>query len=137
MRVLTAVLLASALVGCSDDVQTAAAAAESDPGSPAPVTKPLEPEPPAATLTHADAARRCKPFGELAATIMEGRQVGVPMSKMMELGDDDETIQGIAGSMVIEAYKRPRMSVDENQRKMTRDFENEMFLSCIEAMLEP
>lgn len=68
----------------------------------------------------------CLSYSELAASIMGARQRGVPMSRMMKIADGDKMTE----AMLIDAYDRPRMNLEENQLEMTRDFENQIYLAC-------
>lgn len=77
----------------------------------------------------------CKSAAELAHSIMTGRQNGVPMSKMMEVESamDDRAAGKVTRLMVISAYDRPRYSSPEYIEREIQDFENEMYLQCIQA----
>lgn len=82
----------------------------------------------------------CLSIESTAGTIMEARQVGVPMAKVMKhthpkTGDDkiDEGVEKIMKAMVMDAYKRPRFSSKEYQQNAILDFRNEWYLSCLEA----
>lgn len=84
----------------------------------------------AATLTMITAnAQDCKMIGDLAEKTMEARQVGVPMSKMMEIAKDDRLLK----SIIIDAYKKPRFSTDEFQRSATVDFRADWEVACYEV----
>ncbi len=82
----------------------------------------------ALTLTAAQ-AQDCKMIGDLAEKTMEARQVGVPMSKMMEIAKDDRLLKTI----IIDAYKKPRFSTDEFQRSATVDFRADWEVACYEV----
>ncbi|HGM7097126.1 TPA: hypothetical protein ACKQAS_001778 [Stenotrophomonas maltophilia] len=78
--------------------------------------------------THEEWMALCKASSGLAASIMDARQSGVEMSKMMETATTD-----LAKRLVISAFEQPRMSVEENRANMSRDFSNDVYLECIKA----
>jgi hypothetical protein len=71
----------------------------------------------------------CASFGDLAETIMQNRQNGVPMSKMMDATDLE-----LARAIILDAYKLPRFSSEDYQEKQTADFRNEVELECYKHM---
>ncbi|MFV1846417.1 hypothetical protein ACNJRW_09525 [Stenotrophomonas maltophilia] len=76
----------------------------------------------------------CKVVSEYARTVMDGRQAGVPMSGVMDLAKDvDPAIAPVMHQMIMDAYDRPRMSVEKNQQTATRDFENDAYLACMKG----
>lgn len=76
----------------------------------------------------------CKVVSEYARTVMDGRQAGVPMSGVMDLVKDaDPAIAPVMHQMIMDAYDRPRMSVEKNQQTATRDFENDAYLACLKG----
>lgn len=82
----------------------------------------------AMTVTTAN-AQDCKMIGDLAEKTMEARQVGVPMSKMMEIAKDDRLLK----SIILDAYKKPRFSTEEFQRSATVDFRADWEVACYEV----
>lgn len=86
----------------------------------------------AAAMTDGEVHETCKVVSELAAMIMDARQSGVPMARMMEtsVGGADVEFERFNRSLVVEAFRRPRMSVEENRRDEVRDFENQAYLRC-------
>jgi hypothetical protein len=76
----------------------------------------------------------CKSYSQLAAEIMRGRQGGVAMSASMDTADKSDPDQAkIIRRMIMEAYEKPRMSTEQNQQRMVTDFENDTYLSCVQA----
>ena len=84
-----------------------------------------------------DLIKVCKNMGEYARTVMEGRQNGVPMSKLIDLAASSDASTGpTMQQIIIEAYDHPRMSVEANKATATVDFENKVYLECIKVMLK-
>ena len=73
---------------------------------------------------------RCAKISELAGHVMKSRQRNVPMADVVNFFP--------AGSpwieIVIKAYEKPRMSVEENQQNMIQDFQNQLYLECVKAV---
>jgi len=73
----------------------------------------------------------CKLLSELAGQIMDSRQKNIPMTNVVNIFP--------AGSpwieIVIKAYEKPRMSVEENQQNMIQDFQNQFYLDCVKAVI--
>ena len=80
----------------------------------------------------------CKPIHGLAETIMERRQEGVSMVKMLEIANpsDGGSIKELSISLVEEAYSSPRYHTPENQQRAVQDFGNEKFKMCMDFMKE-
>lgn len=80
----------------------------------------------------AEKTEACKVAAEYARSIMDGRQHGVAMSRVMDLAKEaDPAIAPLLTRMVVDAYDRPRMAVERNRETAVRDFENEAFLTCV------
>lgn len=72
----------------------------------------------------------CKSYANLSKTIMGARQAGASMAEMMQIADGDKLQEEI----IIEAFDKPRMNLEENRREMAVDFENEIYLQCIKQL---
>lgn len=86
-------------------------------------------------LTLAGPVAACEGFGRLAEELMVARQMGVPMSRVMEVaeaawGDEDVNL---LRQMVVLAYEVPRYATDEYQRRAIEDYRNEVELACYQA----
>lgn len=77
----------------------------------------------------------CKGISELAETMMQLRQTGVPMSRVHDLitKDFDPVLQEIATTMLQLAYEKPRYSSVEYKKRAITDFGSEWFLQCLKA----
>lgn len=67
----------------------------------------------------------CTLIGQVAAVIMEDRQDGVDMSKLMEIAEAK-----LLQRMVIFAYETPRYPSEGYKRKAVQDFANEAMAAC-------
>lgn len=78
----------------------------------------------------------CKFWGDWGYQIMEGRQLGVPMSDMMQLVNSREDGPGttfptsVHRAAIIEAYGRPRRLTQPMQDRAADDFRNELEHGC-------
>lgn len=78
----------------------------------------------------AQEAPHCEGVGDLAEAVMMHRQNGTPMSTLMAIAEQNgEAGEGLA-EIILEAYREPRMSVPDNQRRMVEDFRNEIEAIC-------
>ena len=74
----------------------------------------------------------CEAVESLAATIMEGRQVGTKLSTMLKLATDpNPAANDLAVAIVIEAYEQPRMTGKKYQEMMVVNFSNKVMLKCV------
>lgn len=72
----------------------------------------------------------CVPLGDTAYRIMSLRQNGAPMSDLMAISNGSDLFR----SMVMDAYRAPRMSLDQNRTELAEDFRTAIELMCYEAM---
>ena len=79
------------------------------------------------TAAHADPI--CATLGELARTVMGSRQLGVPLSQLMEIVKDTKVERRI----VLEAYERPRFQSESLRQSSIEDFGNEWETTCYRA----
>jgi hypothetical protein len=68
----------------------------------------------------------CSTLGELAGIIMEIRQGGAPMSKVISQVPGSDVVR----ALVIGAYDTPRYSTDGYKSEAIEDFSNEAMLTC-------
>ena len=68
----------------------------------------------------------CESVGELATIIMQNRQKGVDLSKMLALSKGDDGVK----TMVLDAYNSPRYSTDKYIADAVSDFSNKWVLAC-------
>lgn len=79
---------------------------------------------------NAESVDVCPSVGKAAEAVMEARQQGVDMSKMMAVARADKSIEKMLVAMVIAAYDQPRMSVAKNQKRSVEEFKNTALLAC-------
>jgi len=72
----------------------------------------------------------CKVMSEFAHLAMEHRQAGTQMSKIIEVAENDNLLQGV----LVEAYSRPRYDTKESQGREVVDFENEVYALCVKGV---
>ena len=68
----------------------------------------------------------CISLAELASSVMELRQGGVPLSEMMKIAEGDELLRLLA----LDAYSEPRFSSKEHQDLSVTDFSDKWALAC-------
>lgn len=73
--------------------------------------------------------KECSGQSEVAEKIMEGRQAGVPMRKMIDLAEGDQLLE----LMVKWAYDEPGYSSDQMQRRSATKFGNRQYRLCLDA----
>lgn len=73
----------------------------------------------------------CNGIANLASSIMEVRQQGVSMRKVIAALSDDKGISDIAMAMVKDAYDRPQFGTDKYQAKEIVSFEDVWFKACL------
>jgi len=75
----------------------------------------------ASTAALAEDNSLCPKIGEVAETIMRGRQNGVAMSTMMNMADDND-VKGLVQSLIKMAFETPRYSSQEYRLEAEQDF---------------
>ncbi len=71
----------------------------------------------------------CGSYAQLAVTIMDGRQSGVPMSALMS-ALADPSIKEQAENIIISAYEVPRYRTKEMHKRAGEEFRDEVYLDC-------
>ncbi len=71
----------------------------------------------------------CKDIGRVAEQIMEARQMGVAMDKVVDIVGSHELMVVI----VMDAYEQPRFSTEDYVTKAVADFKNRWLLNCYKA----
>ena len=86
---------------------------------------------PAIATAQDKAAEQCELAVQIAEAIMQNRQAGTPISKMMEVADGNQAIIGL----ILVAYDTPRFSTQEYQLQAVTDFSNEVGLACYKGQI--
>ena len=78
----------------------------------------------------------CFAIGKMSKTIMENRQIGVPLVDMLQVpeGIEQENLANIVRQIIFEAYDRPKFSTKEYQIEVAEEFSNEVLLSCLKSL---
>ena len=80
----------------------------------------------------AEQVERCRALGELAQTIMERRQDGVSVSKLLGVSEDP-----FIQTMVIDAYDIPQMRTDANKADQANRYRELYEAACFRFLGEP
>ncbi len=83
----------------------------------------------------AQAEDPCQRISKLAGTIMENRQAGTSMERMIEIasGEQFKSIDKILRHLIVEAYSQPRYNSKPNQQNAVKDFSNDQMLLCMKV----
>ena len=75
-------------------------------------------------------------ISEYAKLVMENRQLGAPLSLMMDAATDsnNEKERRVLEKMTIEAYETPKYSSKEMINEEVNEFQNKYYLNCFKAM---
>ena len=86
-------------------------------------------------MTKEDATQFCLGQASLANTVMDARQAGVSMANMMtsvrSLEQSDLSLR-LIDSVITMAYEEPRYSTAKVKQKVVTEFENKVFLMCLQ-----
>ena len=74
----------------------------------------------------------CKSWGDLAAKIMQLRQMETPMSRVIEIAADGEK-DSISRQIVTQAYEQPAYSTKTHQSRAVDSFRNRIELACFKS----
>jgi hypothetical protein len=80
----------------------------------------------------ADQVKRCSALGDLAQTIMQRRQEGVSISKLLSVSDEP-----FIQTMVINAYDIPQMRTDANRADQANRYREQYETACFRFLGEP
>ena len=71
---------------------------------------------------------KCKSISELAEMIMQSRQDGESMAKMIDSTGDGPN------NLIIAAYDKPRYSTKKHQQRTIEDFRDSVYLECVKKL---
>ena len=98
----------------------------------------VSPVPTQAQLSYDQAVAYCKSLGEMAATIMENRQLGVPredqMARMAAM--EHEHWQQLGAKLVEVAYQTSASTNADVQKRVSQDFRSEYENACYKKYLD-
>ena len=76
----------------------------------------------------------CKELGNVSNLIMYARQVGIPITTILDdIRKQDEKHQSYMIPIVYAAYKHPRHDSEEYIMELRTEFANKVFVDCISA----
>ena len=78
----------------------------------------------------------CAELGQLAAGIMELRQMGTPVNELFNLFNGPETppeSRALMRQMILLAYDMPRFSTERIKSEAAADFANQYMIVCYNA----
>lgn len=79
----------------------------------------------------------CGLVANLSKSIMDNRQIGVPLVDMIGIPDniEVEALANIVRDIILEAYDRPKYSSKEYQLEAAEEFSNEVMLECMKELM--
>lgn len=85
----------------------------------------------------AQASQVCNAISEMAYNLQKARQVGVSMSKSMQIAESlntgkpgDKQAVSLIKQMIVRAYEIPRFNNEENQETAAQEFSNMETVRC-------
>jgi hypothetical protein len=75
---------------------------------------------------------RCSELAEFSQTVMEARQRGIDMQRLIQLSQGNE----LAIRIIIEAYDVPRYRTSEYQQNAVTEFANKIQVTCYKALIK-
>lgn len=84
----------------------------------------------AAHVVHAEQIP-CETFGRLAEAIMQARQEGVPLQRLMQ--GNEYGPSELEKSLLMEAYSLPRFHSDEGKKRAVVEYQNSIYLECLRS----
>ncbi len=75
---------------------------------------------------------RCSELAEFSNTVMQARQRGIEMQRLVQLSEGNE----LAIRIIIEAYEVPRYRTSEYQQNAATEFANKIQVTCYKALLK-
>jgi hypothetical protein len=92
-----------------------------------------------ATISSASANQDvCKKAAELGMLIMEMRQSGTPITKMLDFAagsPSDEETKKLTNTLINKAYQKTRYSHKPNQESAAVDFGTEIYTACMRSRM--
>ena len=86
---------------------------------------------PVQATTREEAQKICGAVSEIAEVIMDARQKGVPIQRMIDLMADAGEYQDLAYELILEAYDYPHIGTDRLVNDVIREFKTKTYLSCV------
>lgn len=127
MKSLPALSLICALAACSPQIGQDYQSAGEPPSAAA--AEPVE-EPKA---SREELLKMCSGWASLARNVMDARQAGVPMRKLLDsLNEEGEN--EITTKIVMKAYDSPAFRTEGHQQREITEFENSVYSDCLKGI---
>lgn len=91
------------------------------------------PAPPSAPPAPYKSPENCNSTAKMAGTIMQARQAGMDMGKVLETSSSSEAFASKVRDLVVAAYESPRYSTEKNKARAVEDFRNDAYLACMKS----
>lgn len=80
----------------------------------------------------------CESQNDIATTIMQKRQQGVPMITMMKVASQtkEAPIRDLLISMTRAAYEYPKFSTPEHQQRQVVEFADQIYIQCLDMVMD-
>lgn len=75
----------------------------------------------------------CDSIAKMAGTIMQARQAGMDMGKVLETSSANEALSRRVRDLTVAAYESPRYSTEKNKTRAVEDFKNDAYLACVKS----
>jgi hypothetical protein len=79
----------------------------------------------------------CESIASTARTVMDARQSGVALSKVLAIVDQYPDTKTLMRQIVLDAYSKPRYSSEEFRLRETEEFGNTWEIACHKANSAP
>ena len=73
---------------------------------------------------------KCSEIHRFATTIMDARQSGVELTRMLEIADGNQ----LTIDLIVDAFRAPQFNGDAFKKRSIKDFAERWMLSCIRTL---
>lgn len=81
--------------------------------------------------------KMCRMKAAMAATIMESRQLGVPLDEVLDvLKKREEPVRSLVLTVILDAYSRPHFSTPAFRQDAINEFKNEVLVDCLAPLAQ-
>lgn len=77
---------------------------------------------------------KCAEISQLATSIMNARQNGMPMARIIELSTGSGGVEDLAHLMTIDAFEEPRYNTANYQARAKERFRDAWYLKCVKVL---
>lgn len=86
-----------------------------------------------------DVFKHCVKYSTMAGNIMEARQRGVELQRLLEViltSDMDEDTKAMPRAIILDAFSVPHYSIDKNKTREVVRFKETYLLACLERFTD-